>query len=78
MAELVVFLAFLGVAENIVCFSSLLKFLFSLLVVRILVGMVFQRHLPVGFPYFIWCSAFVYAQNFVVVSFSCHCSDFSL
>ena len=53
MSELVVALAFLRVAQDIVCLGSFLEFLFSLFVSRVLVRMVLDCFFPVCFLYLV-------------------------
>jgi hypothetical protein len=70
-AELVVGGALFVVAEHLVGFGRFLEILFCALVPRILVGMVFDGELPVGFFYFVLGRAAGDAQDFVIISF-CH------
>jgi len=49
MTELVVALAFFGVAEHFVCFGCFLEFFFSFLISGILVGVVLDGLLSVRF-----------------------------
>jgi hypothetical protein len=48
VAELVIATALLGVTKHRVGFGRFLETLFGLMIVRIAVGMVFQRQLPIG------------------------------
>ena len=68
MAELVVFLTFLRVGEHIVGFGGLLEFLFSLLVAGVLVGVILDSQLAVGFFELFRSGCLRYAEHFVVVS----------
>ena len=70
-SELVVTGTFVGVAQNVVGFSGLLKLLFGFLVVRIAVGVVFNGHLLIGAFYFVGTRRFLNAEYLVIVHI-CH------
>ena len=69
VAEAVVALALLRVAQDLVCFRSLLEFFGSLFVARIAVRVVFHGKLAVGFLYFVLGGVFRDAKDFVIVAF---------
>src|SRR5262249_47351747 len=66
-SELVVLLAFVGVAQDFVSFLGLLELLFSLLVVRVEVRMVFAGQLAIGLLDFSIAGAARHAENLVIV-----------
>ena len=71
-AELVVALALLGVVKDIICLSSLLELLLSLLVARIAVRVVLDGHLLVGGLYLGIRGCLADTKDFVVISLLCH------
>lgn len=72
MAELVVFLAFFGVAEHIVCFGCFLELFLGGFVAGIFVGVVFDGQLSVGLFYGVRIGVLIDAEHFVVVAFVVH------
>ncbi len=72
VAVLVVELAFLIVAENIVCFRGLFEFFLSFFVAGVAVGMVLESLFAIGFLYFFRSSTPVHAEHFVIVAFGVH------
>ena len=60
-SELVVLLAFLRVVKYVVCLGSFLEFLFSVLVARVAVGVIFDGDAPVCFLDVLLGSILVYA-----------------
>ncbi len=72
MAELVVAGALVGVRQHVVGFGRFLELLLGLFVARVLVGMVLDGRLAVGFLYLVGVGVLRDAKYFVVVSFFCH------
>ena len=72
MAVLVVELAFLGVAEHVVCFRSFLEFFFGFLVARIFIRVVLDGLFAVCFFYFFGSGRFCHAENLVIVALIIH------
>ena len=72
--KLVVFLTFFRIAEDIIGLSSLLEFLFGLLIIRISIRMIFHGHLPICLLYFLVSGILGNAQHFIIISF-CHNSS---
>lgn len=69
-AELVVAGAFVGIAQHVIGFRCFLEFLFRFLVARVLVGVILDGFLAVGFLYLVGRCVLVYSQYLVVISFS--------
>src|SRR5207248_2250931 len=67
-SELIVLPAFLGVAEDFVCFLDFLELLFGLLVVGIQVRMVLAGKFPVRLLDFVVLGGSRNAQDFVVIA----------
>src|SRR5579863_9602920 len=74
MSVAIVLGTLIRVTQNLICFSSFLKFFFSRFISRIAIGMILHRYFPVGLFYFICGSRPGNAQYFVIISFH---SDFS-
>ena len=72
MAKLVVLGTLVGIAQHAVSLCRLLKFLFGLLVARILVGVILYGHLSISLLYFVCTGVFCNAKHLVVISFLCH------
>src|SRR5882724_420035 len=68
--DLIVNLAFLGIAQNVVGFGQDLELFFRGLVAGIDVGVILAGQLAKGFADFVRRGGLVYTQNFVVVLFS--------
>ena len=68
-AELVVAGAFVGIAQHVIGFRCFLEFLFRFLVARVLVGVILDGFLAVGFLYLVGRCVLVYSQYLVVISF---------
>ena len=69
VAELVIFLTFLRVGEDVVSLRRLLEFLLGGLVAGVAVGMVFEGKLAVGLLQVVGADVFVNAKDLVVISF---------
>jgi hypothetical protein len=72
MAELVILGSLVGIAQHIVSLGRFLEFLLGLLVTRILVGVILDGLLAVGFLYFICRGVLRNAKHFIVISFLSH------
>ena len=68
-ADLVVHLAFLGIAQDVISFLHVLETLLGGFVVGVEVGMIFARKFPVRLFDFVLVGVFCDAQRFVVVVF---------
>jgi hypothetical protein len=73
VAELIVSLAFFGVAQHLVSLGAFLELFLGLFVAGVFVGMELDGQLSVGLFDLIRCGRFAYAKNFVIVAF-CHFS----
>ena len=71
--EHVVLLSFFRIAQYGVSLADLLEFVFGLFVALVLVRVVFQGELPVGFFDFLGGRGFGHAEPFVVVRFRHEC-----
>ena len=67
MAELVVTLTFLRVAQDLVCLGALFEFGLSLFIVGVLVGMALDCHPPIRAFYLIGGGVFANAQNLIII-----------
>jgi hypothetical protein len=67
VAELVVSLTFLWVAEHLVGLGAFLEFGFSLFVAGIFVGVIFDRQTPIRTLYIVCGGVFAHPQNFVII-----------
>src|SRR5262249_55950007 len=70
-ADLIVDLAFLGIAQDVVGFGDIFEFLFGFLVAGIDVRVVLARQPAEGFTDFFLRGAFLHAQNAVIVLLLC-------
>ena len=71
VAETVVTLFLVGIAQHIICLGSLLELLLGFLVSRILVGMIFDGHFPVGLLYLFCRGILANSKDLIIISF-CH------
>jgi len=72
VAELVVFRTLFRIGEDIVSLSGFLELLLSLLVARILVGVILDGFFTVSAFYGLFIGILVDSKHFVVISFSSH------
>ena len=70
--ELIIALTLLRVAQHLVGFCCFLEFLLSLLITRVLIWVILNRFLAIGFLYIICRGVFIHPKHFIVISFFCH------
>ena len=70
--ELVVALPFLRVGKHLVCLRCLLEFLLGFLVAGVLIGVILNGFLAVGFLYLVRRRRLRHTQHLIIISFLCH------
>ena len=68
--------AFLLIGENAVGLGRFFEFFLGLRIARILVGVILQRHLPIGFLDVLEAGVALQAEDLVVVAFFCGRQDY--